>query len=328
MSMNGYTIGVVVALVMLAYALILDHVNLFPLNDLSMRGKFVFRRALSVRYVPPLLAALLLLPGKAWLAWLAVLIAVLQVAGHGLAWGKPYLFGSPESHKRRWRETYGRTHRFLPAIRDHILPDSAHVVGGLLAVLLLATALTGALSGRTVKQEEVPVTAAPVETKPPAVQFAFTQAGQHPEQLLLDLIALSRTSLNVAVSTLTHDDIVKALIDAKARGVAVRVITDRAETAGSSVQADKLKLLLEAGVPVKENAGKGLMNLKMTVADSSVAAVGSFNYTTNAASVNEELLLIHRDAELARSLDQQFEAIWNDAARYHDLTIGVVSKGK
>lgn len=100
-------------------------------------------------------------------------------------------------------------------------------------------------------------------------------------------------------------------MDAKRRGVQVRVITDQQE-AQSRTQAEALKILREAGIPVKVNSHKGLMHLKMTIADSKIATTGSFNYTKAAATVNDEMLVVIRDPAVARSWKAEFDRMWRE----------------
>lgn len=91
------------------------------------------------------------------------------------------------------------------------------------------------------------------------IQYAFTQAGQHPEKVLVDVINSAKSSLDIAIYSLTQKDIIGAIQEAKKRGVAVRIITDHQEAQNKS-QADALKKLQAAGIPIKENKHTGLMH--------------------------------------------------------------------
>lgn len=144
-----------------------------------------------------------------------------------------------------------------------------------------------------------------------SIETVFTQAGQKPEVVLQGVIRSAQSTLDVAIYSLTHPDIVKALVDAKKRGVQVRVITDQQE-AKSRTQAEALKILREAGIPVKVNSHHGLMHLKMTIADSKVATTGSFNYTKAAATVNDEMLVVIRDPAVARAWKAEFDRMWRE----------------
>ncbi|MFD0699075.1 phospholipase D-like domain-containing protein [Paenibacillus sp. GCM10027628] len=52
-------------------------------------------------------------------------------------------------------------------------------------------------------------------------KYYFTQAGQHPEKALIDVINSATQTLDIAIYSLTHPDIVAAIKEAKKRGVTV-----------------------------------------------------------------------------------------------------------
>lgn len=59
------------------------------------------------------------------------------------------------------------------------------------------------------------------------VDYYFTKAGEHPETQLTGIINSSKNTLDVAIYSLTDKNIVNAIVNAKNRGVAVRLITDK-----------------------------------------------------------------------------------------------------
>jgi phosphatidylserine/phosphatidylglycerophosphate/cardiolipin synthase-like enzyme len=152
---------------------------------------------------------------------------------------------------------------------------------------------------------------------PDHVAYAFTQAGQHPEALLEEVIGSAKTSLDIAIYSITKKDILDAILSAKARGVNVRVITDRQEARGKYQAAD-LRRLRDAGIPVKVNTHPGLMHLKVTIADQSVLTTGSYNYTVAASTTNDEVLVVIRDPAIAKEWDAQFERMWDDTSQFAD----------
>ncbi|GIM47267.1 phospholipase D [Collibacillus ludicampi] len=160
-------------------------------------------------------------------------------------------------------------------------------------------------------------------TKPsekPNVEWAFTQAEQHPEKKLIEVIDGTKSSLDIAIYSLTKPDIVQAIEKAHERGVQVRIITDHQE-AQNKTQQQALKRLREKGIPIKENTHKGLMHLKVTIADKSVVTTGSFNYTTAASTTNDEVFVVIHDPIMAKDWEAQFEHMWNDRSKFTDLQI-------
>ncbi|ADG06902.1 phospholipase D family nuclease [Kyrpidia tusciae] len=147
------------------------------------------------------------------------------------------------------------------------------------------------------------------------VDWAFTRAGQHPEQKLEDVIGSAKKNLDIAIYSLTKPDIVEAIKQAKQRGVAVRIITDEGE-AQNRTQQDVLNTLKNAGIPIKVDTHSGLMHLKVTIADKSVVTTGSYNYSTAASTTNDEVLVVIRNSTIANAWDEQFDQMWNDSKNF------------
>ncbi|TVX97727.1 phospholipase D family protein [Cohnella terricola] len=150
------------------------------------------------------------------------------------------------------------------------------------------------------------------------LKWAFTRSGQHPEKLLIDVIDSAQSTLDVAIYSLTYPDIVDSIKKAKKRGVKVRLITDKQQSGGKS-QTEALKILGSAGVPMKINKHSGLMHLKMVVADRKVATTGSFNYSKAASTTNDEVIMVIRDEDVAKSFATEFEAMWNDTKGFKTI---------
>jgi len=150
------------------------------------------------------------------------------------------------------------------------------------------------------------------------MEIYFTRAGDKPEQALIEVIAGSQETLDIAIYSLTHPDIVAAIRDAANRGVRVRIIEDKQQAGGKS-QKEALKLLGSAGAALKINKHSGLMHLKTTIADGEVVTGGSFNYSKAASTGNDEVLTIYRSPQVARDFTNQFEAMWTDDTRFEPI---------
>ncbi len=114
-----------------------------------------------------------------------------------------------------------------------------------------------------------------------------------------------RVAMYVAYADEPVEDLLDALEDAAARGVAVRFLADEEgeETEGI---VDRLAL---AGVEAKlDDPGVTLHN-KLVVADD-VAVVGSHNWTWSALEANHEGSALVADAEVAGWYASWFDAVW------------------
>jgi phosphatidylserine/phosphatidylglycerophosphate/cardiolipin synthase-like enzyme len=96
----------------------------------------------------------------------------------------------------------------------------------------------------------------------------------------------------------TSPDIVKALADAKRRGVVVRVILD-AGALSQKKEAIAATTLATAGVPVLVDDAHAIAHNKVMVIDSATVITGSYNFTRSAQERNAENLLVIRDPSLA-----------------------------
>jgi len=119
----------------------------------------------------------------------------------------------------------------------------------------------------------------------------------------------------VAVYGLTSPLAVKALVEAKRRGVDVRVITDR-ERLDDAKQETAVSTLRAAGIPIKINQHDGLMHLKQVVVDDEVNTNGSMNHTTSGNRYNDERLDVIRDHAIAVKAREKFLAMWKDEQRF------------
>ncbi len=132
---------------------------------------------------------------------------------------------------------------------------------------------------------------------------------------MISVINSAKSSLDIAIYSLTYTEIVDAIKKAKKRGVNVRLITDKIQSAGKT-QTEALKILGSAGVPMKVNSHSGVMHLKMVVADKKIATTGSYNYSKAASTTNDEVLVVIRNADVAKSFAEQFESMWKDSKRF------------
>jgi phosphatidylserine/phosphatidylglycerophosphate/cardiolipin synthase-like enzyme len=119
----------------------------------------------------------------------------------------------------------------------------------------------------------------------------------------------------VAVYGLTSPLAVKGLVEAKKRGLDVRVITDR-ERLDDQKQKTAVETLHLAGIPVLVNQHDGLMHLKQVVIDDEISASGSMNHTGSGNRYNDERLDVIRDYVVTTKARDKFLAMWKDDQRY------------
>ena len=136
-----------------------------------------------------------------------------------------------------------------------------------------------------------------------------------PIDRVVSLYAHATRYIYASVYALTAPSIVKALVEAKHRGVDVRVITDR-ERLTDPKQHSAVNTLRLAGVPIRINRHDGLMHLKQVVIDDAINASGSANHTTSGNRYNDDRLDVITDARLTAKAREKFLAMWNDHERF------------
>lgn len=155
--------------------------------------------------------------------------------------------------------------------------------------------------------------AAPVMAKP-TVSVGFSpSASQNAIQLVLSTINSARRNIDVAAYSFTSKPVAAALVAAKNRGVAVRVVADEKSNTGKYTA---VTFLANQGVPVRLNGRYAIMHNKFMVVDGDTVQTGSFNYTASAVSRNaENVLLIKEIPELAATYQGEFNRLWNESEK-------------
>ncbi len=161
-----------------------------------------------------------------------------------------------------------------------------------------------------------PAYAATTTSHPSSAQWAFTRAGQHPDQLLEATYAMAKHTLDIAIYSLTDYTIVDAIVAAKRRGVTVRIITDQEESR-FWYEKRELQYLAKFGIPIKINTHSGLMHMKVSIIDDQIVTTGSYNYSETASTRNDEVLLVLKDTTMASAWETEFNTMWQD---HHDYS--------
>ncbi|MBF0545774.1 MAG: hypothetical protein HQM08_15130 [Candidatus Riflebacteria bacterium] len=144
----------------------------------------------------------------------------------------------------------------------------------------------------------------------------------------------AKTTLDMAFYEIRLDLIVTALINAKKRGVKVRIVVDNdnyyfdptkpitaklpveeGETAGTSVASGALnpfvKALIDAGIEVKDDCGRSaLMHNKFAIRDSSCVWTGSYNLTDTCSYINANSAIQINSVELSKVYSAKFEEMF------------------
>jgi phosphatidylserine/phosphatidylglycerophosphate/cardiolipin synthase-like enzyme len=143
----------------------------------------------------------------------------------------------------------------------------------------------------------------------------------HVADELIALIKKEQKSIKAAIYCLMHRGIVKALIDAKNRGVQVEVIIDpfstKARVPIKKMQEAKLSVyvwnppprMIEGKKKQKVKKRQPLMHDKFCILGDRLVWTGSFNFTFKAATVNRENVVILENKEIASCYLKEFDQL-------------------
>ncbi|MDD4250880.1 MAG: phospholipase D family protein [Candidatus ainarchaeum sp.] len=125
---------------------------------------------------------------------------------------------------------------------------------------------------------------------------------------MISEINSAQDTILVAIYSFTHSEIADALINAKQRGVKIIIVMDYLQ----STSKHSLHLLLEKNdIPVFIKKDLGSMHNKFMVIDGIKVFTGSFNYSLNADTKNDENLLLILDDCIAKKFVLKFNSLSN-----------------
>lgn len=127
-------------------------------------------------------------------------------------------------------------------------------------------------------------------------------------QKMIPLIDKSKTYVYIPIFYLTHKQLTNSLIQAKKRGVDVKIIID---ATNAHAHYTVHKILRSANIPVKTENKAGKMHAKVIIIDDKYSIIGSMNFTKSGEKYNDENMVIIENPEIAKYLKSTFIYLWN-----------------
>ena len=144
---------------------------------------------------------------------------------------------------------------------------------------------------------------------PADYEVAFSPRGQS-LQLVLKTIQSAQKSIRVAAYSFTSKPVATALVDAKKRGVDVKVVADQKANSG---RYTAVTFVANQGIPVRLNGNYPIMHHKFILVDGIHLQTGSFNYSAAAASKNaENVLVLHDMPVMVEKYQAEWEQLWSE----------------
>lgn len=141
------------------------------------------------------------------------------------------------------------------------------------------------------------------------VQYCFSPGG-HCDMVLVDLINHATTSIHVLIYSFTLDDVANALIQARDRGVDVKIVMEKDNANG---QGSEYQTLKQANMNIRLDSNSALMHDKVAIIDNHIIVTGSFNWTASGTDHNNENMAILDSQSWAAAYETTFQSVYSVA---------------
>jgi phosphatidylserine/phosphatidylglycerophosphate/cardiolipin synthase-like enzyme len=143
------------------------------------------------------------------------------------------------------------------------------------------------------------------------LQTCFSPA-ENCDKEIVEYIRTAKTSIDMAIYSLALQEIRQALLDAKQRGVKIRIVADQSQSEG---QTSKVPAMITDGFDLRFGVQKGVMHNKFTIVDGAWVETGSYNYSYSASRLNAENQIYLKDAQVVSRYQSDFEKLWTSGTQ-------------
>jgi phosphatidylserine/phosphatidylglycerophosphate/cardiolipin synthase-like enzyme len=150
-----------------------------------------------------------------------------------------------------------------------------------------------------------------IESTPAEVYFSPDDGTQ---QRLYELISEAKQSVSFLAYSFTSDALVEAILERAAAGVTIAGVLDESQALGN--QGGEYQRMLESGLDVRLDGNPVTMHHKVLIIDDRIVVTGSYNFSQNAETRNDENTLILYSPEIAELYMAEFERVFELAEQY------------
>ena len=140
-----------------------------------------------------------------------------------------------------------------------------------------------------------------------SVSVYFSPKDKQLSKIIVPLINKAQNTILIPTFLITDKNIAQALIDARQRGVNIKVIIDAANA--NSVYS-KHNMLRQNGIPVKTEIYAGKLHAKTMIIDGIYTIIGSMNFSASGENKNDENTMIIKDKNIANFYTAYFNYLW------------------
>ncbi len=124
---------------------------------------------------------------------------------------------------------------------------------------------------------------------------------------IIPFVKNSKKNIYIPIFYLTHNELIKALIEAQKRNVDVYILMD---ATSANHRSSKVDLLRKNKIKVKVENMAGKMHTKAMVIDERYVILGSMNYSYSGVNKNDENTLILKNELIAKDIINYFMYNW------------------
>lgn len=145
------------------------------------------------------------------------------------------------------------------------------------------------------------------------IEVFFSPKGGATEAVTREIFA-AKNEILIQAYGFTSKPIVKALLDAKKRGVKIEAVLDKSN---ATAKYSAATFLHNSGIPVLIDSKHAIAHNKIMIIDRETLITGSFNFTKAAEEMNaENLLVIRGNKQLVEKYVTNFEAHKSHSVQY------------
>lgn len=126
------------------------------------------------------------------------------------------------------------------------------------------------------------------------------------DNIIISNIRSAQRTIHIAIYSFTLDAISDELIKAAQRGVEIKVVLERSQLSNYS-EYEKLKA---AGIDVRLDTNPAAMHNKFAIIDGVRVITGSYNWSRQATTQNDENIVIIDSPTIAKAYENEFYEIW------------------
>ena len=141
----------------------------------------------------------------------------------------------------------------------------------------------------------------------------------NPETVIINNIAAAEEFINIAMYTFTDVEIAQAILEARDRGIDIKIYLDRSQV---KAKYSRSRYFVQNGIEVRISSNSYIMHNKFAVIDNEIIITGSYNWTASAGERNDENLLVIDDNYIVERYQDQFNNLWDNKyspERYQEL---------